>query len=77
MTNTSKWTKTPPEEEGFYWCRYKGKHGLSRVPCEYVILGEGQWIVRTTGCASFTSNNQEDLMFGPKIKMPDRIKEDN
>ncbi len=73
----TKWQKNKvPAEEGWYWCKYKGKHGRVICPCHVMYFGNPEKIefaVHTARNDSYNSNNAETfgaIWFGPKIEEP-------
>ena len=67
------WKKNKvPAEEGWYWCKYRGKNGVVVCPCSVMHLKES-FSVHTARNDSYTSNTAKQfgtIWFGKKIKAP-------
>ena len=79
------WTADIPKEEGWYWCKYVGKHGTVKCPCRVTILGDD--VAINTGYndsfyrhgPKLVGYDKEEmkkykLMFGPKIEESEKEK---
>jgi hypothetical protein len=69
----TKWLKTIPTEEGWYWMKYKGKNGLVICPASVQYFKSGEFFVRTAHNDTLTSNNINEFgyfRFGPEIPSP-------
>jgi len=69
-----KWTKTVPADEGWYWIKYRTKHGLAVMPCSVTRFKKDDiWIVQTARNDSFYSHTPltNDVRFGPRIEEPE------
>lgn len=78
------WSKTIPTKEGWYWVRYKGKHGITVQPAELTILDSLGSILTSYRMtwkkyeqAQFCYQNEqgrfvpdETLYYGPEIIPP-------
>jgi len=74
----TKWTKSVPKDEGWYWVRYGGKHGTVICPARVLNLSLADKPLMTITTARndfFSSKNLKDLKFGPYIPFPDECKE--
>lgn len=79
----AKWSRTTPDIEGWYWMKYRGKHGITKCPAFVCRLQRGVH-VRTARNDSFfagpdhggwklkDANGKEDkaIRFGPMIEEP-------
>ena len=43
----TKWTKTVPDGEGWWWIKYKGKNGTVTCPCSIMRFETLGFIVNT------------------------------
>ena len=60
-----------PAEEGWHWCKYKGKHGIRVCPCLVIHFKDGTFSVRTARNDFYDSNNAKQfgaMWFGDKLK---------
>lgn len=77
----TKWTKAIPKELGWYWIKYRSKHGgFSIVPCEVAfVMGENYVRIEGSGFNSETRKyfGFADARFGPRIAMPPELARDN
>lgn len=68
------WNKNAiPKEEGWYWCKYKGKRGKLICPCQVINLGDLGQMVITARNDSYTKSNAKEfgtIWFGERIEMP-------
>ena len=72
MASSIRWTKKIPVA-GWHWCRYRGKDGWLRVPCEVYVMVGGMSLIRTARNDSFMScipASMKDVTFGPPIVLP-------
>ena len=78
-----KWSKEIPKEEGWYWIRYRGKHGWVRCPCTVMHFKDGTNTVATARNDFFVEGPRhggkglkchgkldKNVSFGPKIPEP-------
>jgi len=67
------WRKNAvPEKEGWYWCKYRGKHGMTVCPCQVYHFGNG-FLVRTARNDTYSSNNRIEfgsIWFGEELPVP-------
>ena len=71
----TKFHKATPKQNGWYWVKYKGKHGNTICPAYFTWFssmwnGKFEWEAKTAYNSSFFIWNQQDLKFGPEIKLP-------
>jgi hypothetical protein len=72
----TKWVNKAPDYAGWFWIKYRGKHGISKCPCEVTYFKggalHGEWIARTARNDSFYSHTglSKDVKFGPPIPVP-------
>lgn len=69
----STFVKNLPADSGWYWIKYRGRHGEVTVPCEVAVIGEST-VVRTARGDSFTDKTRKPFgfshaLFGPKIEL--------
>jgi len=68
------WKKNKvPAEEGWHWCKYKGKHGMVVCPCD-VMHFTNHFSVRTARNDTYSTNSAKqfgDIWFGDKIEEPE------
>lgn len=68
------WKKDYPTEDGWYWVRYRGKHGMCRCPASVMVTSKDTY-VRTARSDFFAyslrkQKGMSDIRFGPKIEEP-------
>lgn len=79
----TEWSKVTPVSEGWFWIKYRGKHGTTLYPCEVFHFGEAT-VVRTTRNDTFHEGPQhggaglkydgkvdKSIRFGPRIEEPE------
>jgi hypothetical protein len=72
----AKWTKDFPKQEGWYWVRFKGKHGWRVIP-GYIERMDRMKLVNVGNDLFFKGPHHEDqfkrykMSFGPKIEAPE------
>jgi hypothetical protein len=68
-----KWSKEFPKEDGWYWCKYWGKHGPVICPTRLRTIFDVT-IASTAYSDTFYSDNRfndnGNLKFGNKIRVP-------
>jgi hypothetical protein len=74
-----RWTKKVPQKDGWYWIKYRGKHGgKTKCPCEVTHFKAAHFeddlfIIKTARNDSFYSHSPKDwaeARFGPQLKIP-------
>jgi hypothetical protein len=64
------WISRVPETEGWYWVKYRGKHGIVTCPAEVFLYEDGDGVVRTGRNDFIRVDRLEGLKFGPEIPFP-------
>lgn len=62
-----------PTEEGWYWCKYRGKHGIVICPCFVMLFKTLGFSVQTARNDIYSTNTKPgfgDMWFGAKIESP-------
>lgn len=80
----TKWVKETPQEEGWFWIRYKGKNGTVTCPCTIYHFHDGSCLVQTARNDTFTEGPNHggpglkyagkldrSIRFGSKIEEPE------
>jgi hypothetical protein len=74
-TKQPKWSKSPPEESGYFWmkCPIKGKTHI--IPAVIFYISDYYWVINglyPPGGVSYTSHTPMDskVRFGQKINSP-------
>jgi hypothetical protein len=82
--NKKYWSKRVPVKEGWYWCKYRGKHGLVVCPCQIFYLDmenvetkakSSVFLVRTAYNDSYTSSTRKEfgsIWFGEELIAPEK-----
>ena len=68
----TKWTKTVPTKDGWYWCSFFGKFGRVYKPCRIMRLTANEVCMETIGffCVFSSHHKREVVWFGDEIKNP-------
>jgi hypothetical protein len=71
-----KWTDVVPKEEGWYWVRYRTKHGLDVMPAAVMRMHAGLVAVRTARMDTYYWPRDKDdktweIKFGPRLEPPE------
>jgi len=76
------WSKKTPGVEGWYWMKYRGKHGMVKCPAQVVILSRGNMVHSARNDTFFEGLDHggwglrycgkldKSIRFGPKIEEP-------
>lgn len=75
MAKKSIWVSKIPDEEGWYWIRYRNKwDGMTICPCVVTILGADAVAKTSKGDVFSRKSRNADgfryAKFGPKIEIP-------
>lgn len=81
MTKKTQWVKNIPTTPGWYWVRYRSKHGGFGISIAEVIPISGKPFVTVHRCGSFTEltrkwEKHHDTKFGPMIPAIPEAQED-
>jgi hypothetical protein len=81
--NKTKWKKETPAKEGWYWVKYRGKHGMTTCPAHLMIFKDGTRCLHSArndffvegpghGGLGMKYNGKLDktLSFGPSMRVP-------
>ena len=66
----TKWNSKVPDQEGWYWVKYKGKRGVVICPALVCIFDSDTALIHTARNDMFRGERLEGLKFGPIIPFP-------
>lgn len=68
----SVWTSKTPEKDGWYWIKYRGKHGITVCPCRVTWIDD-ECVAHSARNDTFITPKQfKGVKFGPGIVPPGR-----
>jgi hypothetical protein len=66
----TKWISEVPKKEGWYWVKYRGKHGVVICPAKLFLYSNGEGVLHTARNDYVRVDRLQGLKFGPAIPFP-------